>query len=99
MASRILGESETHTSQPEPLPAAALNIQTQHTSWFYFPFLVKYQVIFSAAGDVRVHPKMKRAETCGCHIEGELGMGGWEIWDYQKQSNTQRTDKQQSPNV
>ena len=40
VASRILGESETHTSQPEPLYATPTNIQTQQNSWFYFPLLV-----------------------------------------------------------
>ena len=40
VASRILGESETHTSQPEPLCATPTNIQTQHISWLYFTLLV-----------------------------------------------------------
>ena len=40
VALRILGESETHTSQLEPFPANAFNIQTQHSSWFYFTLLL-----------------------------------------------------------
>ena len=40
-ASRILGESETHTNQHEPLPVMPPNIQTQHKSLFYFPLLVR----------------------------------------------------------
>ena len=41
-----------------------------------FPSFGKYQVVFSAAADVRVHPKMKKAKICGCHMAGELGRGG-----------------------
>ena len=40
VATRILGESETHTSQHEPLGVTPTNIQTQHNSWFYSPLLV-----------------------------------------------------------
>ena len=40
VAARILGESETHTSQHEPLGVTPTNIQTQHNSWFYSPLLV-----------------------------------------------------------
>ena len=40
MSSRILGESEIHTSQHEPLPETPRNIQTKHNSLFYFPILV-----------------------------------------------------------
>ena len=39
-ASRILGESETHTSQHEPLPVTPTNIQMQQNTLFYFPLLV-----------------------------------------------------------
>ena len=39
VASRILGESETYTSQHEPLPVTPPNTQNQH-SLFYFPLLV-----------------------------------------------------------
>ena len=40
MSSRILGESEIHTSQHEPLPVTPHSIQIQHNSFFYFPLLV-----------------------------------------------------------
>ena len=40
VASIILGESEKHTSQHEPLQVTSLNIQTQHNSLLYFPLLV-----------------------------------------------------------
>ena len=39
-ASRILGESETHTSQHEPLLVTSPKIQTQCNSLLYFPVLV-----------------------------------------------------------
>ena len=39
-ASRILGESETHTSQHEPLLVTLPNIQTQHNTFYYVPLLV-----------------------------------------------------------
>ena len=41
-----------------------------------FPSFGKYQVVFSAAADVRIHSKMKKAKICGCHMAGELGRGG-----------------------
>ena len=40
-----------------------------------FPSFGKYHGVFSAAGDIRVHPKPKRAKTWGCREEG-CG-GGW----------------------
>ena len=40
VASRILRESDTLTSQHEPLPVTPPSIQTQHNSLFYFPLLV-----------------------------------------------------------
>ena len=39
-APRILGKSETHTSQHEPLLVTSPNIQTQHNSFLYFPLLI-----------------------------------------------------------
>ena len=52
--------------------------QHPHSAYFLvlFPSFGKYQVVFSAAADVRVHPKMKKAKICGCHMAGELGRGG-----------------------
>ena len=54
-----LGELERHTSQPVCL----LRLPPQYPDLAYFlvlfPSFGKYQVIFSAALDVMVHPKQK----------------------------------------
>ena len=77
MASRILGEADTHQSawaltcdsHKYPDPAQFLVL---------FPSFGKCQGIFSLAGDMRVHPQPKRAKTWSCHEEG---CGGWEDWE------------------
>ena len=50
MVSRILEEPETHTSQPELLPATPANIQTKHNSWFYFPILASIKGFYEQQG-------------------------------------------------
>ena len=44
-----------------------------------FPYFSKYQGVFWAAGDMRVHPKSERTKTWGCHEEGcgEWRTGRW----------------------
>ena len=77
MASRILGEADTHQSawaltcdsHKYPDPAQFLVL---------FPSFGKCQGIFSLAGDMRVHPQPKKAKTWSCHEEG---CGGWEDWE------------------
>ena len=50
VASRILGDSETHTSQPEPLCVTPTNIHNQHNSWFNFPLLVSIKWFYEQQG-------------------------------------------------
>ena len=50
VTSRILGESETHISQAEPLSATLHNIQTEHRSWFYFPLFVSIKLFYELQG-------------------------------------------------
>ena len=73
LVSRILGESEAHTSQHEPLPAIPPDIQTRQT--FLFPSFVKYQGVFSAAGDMTVYPK-ERGSSHEVAMRKAVGEGG-----------------------
>ena len=74
-----LGELERHTSQPVCL----LQLPPQYPDLAYFlvlfPSFGKYQVIFSEAGDMRVHPKPKRIKACGCNMAGVWGGEDWEF--------------------
>jgi len=89
VASRILGEADTHQS------AWALICDSHKYTdpaqlLVLFPSFGKCQGIFSLAGDMRVHPQPKRAKTWICH---EVGCGGWEDWEL----GILRNDKQPSP--
>ena len=65
VASRILGESETHTSQHEPLPVTPHNIQIQYNYLFYFPLLVSIKG-FSQQHGMWEFIQNQRAKTWGC---------------------------------
>ena len=83
-ASIILGESETHTSQHEPLPVTPPNIQTQHNSLFYFPLLVSIKGFSQQQGiwqfiQNQRGPRHEVAMRKGV-VSGGLGVGETQEW-------------------
>ena len=84
VASRILRESDTLTSQHEPLPVTPPSIQTQHNSLFYFPLLVSIkgfslqQVMWELFQNQR-GPRHEVAMRKGV-VSWRLGVGETEEW-------------------
>ena len=90
VASRILGESETHTSQHELLLVTLPNIQTQHNTFYYFPLLVNIKGFSQKQGiwEFIQNQRGSRYEVAMSKRVGRwgLGVGETEEWKTTKSS-------------
>lgn len=69
-----------------------LNIQTWHTSSFYFPFFVSIRW-FSQQLGIWGFIQNQKGPSRVTDIFGNVGRGGLEVWSYQMQNNIQKSNK------